>query len=253
MRRTTLATALLSVAVWLTAAAAANAQTVATVTPNQAGKASRLHLVVQGTVPPINAQIPRSLMFYAPPGFRFNPAAAGKRCKPVQAKLDECPKKSQIGSAVMTIHVEKPSGPNDVPIDIKLYLGPKNSLLAVAFFAGVHVVPGSISGSNGITIAFNPLPTPPVIPQVSYRFLGVTLDLGTSRTIRKVKGHKRHRRKHKRKVRKVRIDLVTNPPDCSSGSWAFSTTVGLPDGTTPVFASPVPCTGSSAIAGAGAP
>jgi hypothetical protein len=238
-RPRTSATMLLTAAVWLTAAAAANAQAVATVTPNQTAKASRLHWAVDGTLPPINGQIPTALTMSTPPGFTLNTAAVAKRCKPLQAKLDECPSKSRIGSAVLTIHVEKPSGPRDLPIPVKLNLGPKNSLLAVAFLAGVRVVPGSISGSNGISVTFNPLPSPPPIPQVSYSFIGVTLDLGTSRKItRKVKSRK--------KRKKVRIDLVKNPSDCASGSWAFSTTLGLPDGTTSVFASPVACSGSSA-------
>jgi hypothetical protein len=238
-RAPALATVVLAAAMWLTATAAAHAQAVATVTPNQAAKASRLHWAVDGTLPPINGQIPTALTMSTPPGFTLNTAAAAKRCKPLQAKLDECPSKSRIGSAVLTIHVEKPSGPRDLPIPVKLYLGPKNSLLAVAFLAGVRVVPGSISGSNGISVTFNPLPSPPPIPQVSYSFIGVTLDLGTSRTItRKVKGRK--------KRKKVRIDLVKNPSDCASGSWALSTTLGLPDGTTPVFGFPVACSGSSA-------
>src|SRR5215211_6137002 len=151
-RPRTFATMLLTAAVWLTAAAAADAQAVATVTPDQAAKASRLHWAVDGTLPPINGQIPISLTMSAPPGFTLNTAAAAKRCKPLQAKLDECPSKSHIGSAVLTIHVEKPGGPRDLPIPVKLYLGPKNSLLAVAFLAGVRVVPGSISGSNGISV-----------------------------------------------------------------------------------------------------
>jgi hypothetical protein len=239
----TLTTALFTVTLWLVAAAAAQAQAVSTATPNQAGKASRLHWAIDGAPAPIKGQIPTSLTMSAPPGFTFNPKAAAKRCKPLQAKLDECPRKSRIGSAVMTIHIEKPSGPRDLPIDIKLYLGPKNKLLAVAFLAGVRVVPGSISGSNGITVTFNPLPTPPPFPQVSYTFVGVTLDLGTSRTIRhKVSGRKKGRRKA-RKGRKIRIDLVKNPPECASGSWAFSSAVGLPDGTTPLFASPAACSG----------
>jgi hypothetical protein len=37
---------------------------------------------------------------------------------------------------------------------------------------------------------------------------------------------------------------VGNPQQCALGSWAFSSTVGLPDGTVPVFASPVICSGS---------
>jgi hypothetical protein len=135
----------------------------------------------------------------------------------------------------MTIHVDKPSGPRDLPINIKLYLGRKNKLLAVAFLAGVRVVPGSISRSDGITVTFDPLPTPPAIPQVSYRFLGVSLKLGTHRwVIRRVSGRRR----------RVRIDLVKNPRDCASGAWAFSSTVGLPDGTTLPLASPVTCSGS---------
>ena len=233
-----LATFLVTAAVWLTAAAAAHGQAVATVTPNQAGKGSRLHWAVDGFPPPINGQIPTALTMSAPPGFRLNTAAVAKRCKPLQAKLDECPRRSRIGAAVLTIHVEKPSGPRDLPIPVKLYLGPKNRLLAVAFLAGVRVVPGSISGSNGIGVTFDPLPSPPPIPQVSYSFIGVTLDLGTSRRItRKVKGRKKRKR--------VRINLVKNPSDCASGSWALSSTLGLPDGTRPVFASPVACSGSS--------
>jgi hypothetical protein len=220
--------------VWLVAAAAAHAQLAATATPNQPGKGSRLHWEVDGTVPPVSGQIPTSLVMSAPAPFTLNTAAIAKRCTSLQAQLDECPAASRIGSALMTIHVEKPSGPRDLPIDIKLYLGPRNGLLAVAFLAGVRVVPGSISASNGIAVTFNPLPVPPVIPDVSYRFLRVSVDLGASRTItRKVKGHKRRK--------KVRLDLVRTPSDCASGSWGLSSTLGLPDGTTPTLGASVTC------------
>src|SRR5215216_6082253 len=111
----TLMTVLLTVIVWLVAAAAADAQLVATTTPNQPGKGSRLRWDVDGSLPPISGQIPTSLTVSAPPGFALNTAAVAKRCKPVQAELDECPRKSRIGSALMIIHVEKPSGPNDLP------------------------------------------------------------------------------------------------------------------------------------------
>jgi hypothetical protein len=229
---------LLTTAVWATTAAAARAQAVATVTPNAAGKASRLHWAIDGAPAPINGQIPTSLRMATPAGFTMNTKAVAKRCKAIQAKLDECPRKSRIGSATLTIHVQKPSGPRDLPIRVKLYLGRKKSLLAVAFLAGVRVIPGSITASNGIAVTFDPLPTPPAIPQVSYSFIGVTLDLGTSRTVRKkVKGHD--------KRRKARIHLVKNPQQCASGYWTFASSLGLPDGTTPTFNSPVACTGAS--------
>ena len=233
-RHRPLATVMVAAAVWLSAAAGAHAQAVATATPSESGKGSRLHWAIDGNMAPLNGLIPASLKFSAPRGFTLNPKAVAKRCTSLQAKLDECPRRSRIGSAVMTIHVDKPSGPRDLPINIKLYLGRKNKLLAVAFLAGVRVVPGSISGSNGITVTFDPLPVPPVIPQVSYTFIGVSLDLGRSRTIiRRVNGRRK----------RVRIHLVRNPRECVSGSWAFSSTLGLPDGTKPVLTAPVTCSG----------
>jgi hypothetical protein len=238
----TLATVALAAAIWLTVATAADAQGVATATPNNAGKASRLHWEVDGTAPPISGQIPRSLTMSAPPGFTLNTAAVAKRCKPLQAQLDECPRKSRIGTAELRIHVEKPSGPRDLPVPVTLYLGRKNALMAVAFLAGPRVVPGSISGSNGITVRFDPLPTPPPIPQVSYSFLGVTLDLRAHRTITRKASHKTKGKKARR-GRKIRFDLVKNPPNCASGTWAFSSTLGLPDGTAPAFTTPVACSG----------
>jgi hypothetical protein len=234
-----LGTVLATVAVWLIATAPAEAQAVATATPNQAGKGSRLHWAIDGTLAPISGQIPTGLTVFAPPGFTMNTKAVAKRCKGLQAKLDECPRKSRIGSATMTIHVEKPSGPKDLPIPVNLYLGRKNRLLAVAFLAGVRVIPGAISRADGITVTFDPLPTPPPIAQVSYSFIGVTLDLGTSRTIRHKAKH--HKAKHHKKGRKVRISLVRNPRDCTSGSWAFSATLGLPDGTTARFTPQATC------------
>jgi hypothetical protein len=234
----TLTTVLFTVMVWLVAAAAAHAQAVATATPSQPGKGSRLHWDVDGTLPPITGQIPTSLTMSAPPGFVLNTAAVATRCKRLQAELDECPSKSRIGSALMIIHVEKPSGPRDLPIDIKLYLGTKNGLLAVAFLAGVRVVPGSIRGSNGIALTFNPLPVPPVIPNVSYQFRRVTVALGANRKItRKVKGHKQRKT--------VRIDLVRTPPNCASGAWGLAATLGLPNGTTALLGASVACSAAA--------
>jgi hypothetical protein len=230
--------------VCLGAAAAAAAQTGATVTPNKPNKGARIHWQVDGTVAPINGLIPTSLTMSAPSGFTLNTAAVAKRCTTLQAKLNECPKASKIGTAVLTIHVEKPSGPRDLPINIGLYLGRKNSLLAIAFLAGIRVVPGSISGAHGIAVTFNPLPVPPVIQGVSYSFIGVRLDLGTSLTITKrIKvriGTGKHAKVRIRRVR-TRLDLVRTPSTCTGGTWALGANFGLPDGTTPSFTMPVAC------------
>jgi hypothetical protein len=241
-----LATALFTTIVCLVAAPLAGAELTATVTPNQPGKATRIHWSVDGMASPINGLIPRSLTVSAPRGFVLNTNAAAKRCKPVLAALNECPKTSQIGSATLTIRVLKPSGPRDLPVPVNLFLGPKNSLLAVAFLAGVRVVPGSISGSNGITVTFNPLPTPPVIKQVSYQFIGVTVDLGgvtrkiTHRVrVKSKKGHRRHKKYRTRVVR--RIHLVQTPSNCGASTWGLTASLGLPDGTTANLSFPVVC------------
>jgi hypothetical protein len=234
-----LAAALAVAALGLAATPAAHAQLAATVTPNRAGSAARLHWQLDGTAAPVGGLIPASLVFTTPPGFTLDTRAVAKRCTKLQSKLDECPAKSRLGSGQMIIHVDKPGGPRDLPIPITLYLGKKKALLAVAFLAGVRVVPGSISDAHGIRVTFDPLPVPPVIPQVSYRFVGVSLDLGVTRRVKhRVKRHGRHH--HKRKVKIVRYKLVHTGP-CTAGSWPLSTTVGLPGGTSALLAAPVAC------------
>ncbi|MGZ4195330.1 MAG: hypothetical protein ACXVVQ_07195 [Solirubrobacteraceae bacterium] len=240
---------LLTTIIFLATAGVAEAQLAATVTPARPGKGAHLQWSVDGATAPISGQIPTSLVVSAPPGFTLNTAAAAKRCSRLHAQLNECSSSSKIGSATMVIHVTKPSGPRDLPIPIKLYLGPKNSLLAVAFLAGVRVIPGSISGSKGITITFNPLPTPPVIPTVSYAFVSVTVNLGASRIVSHKVRRTVTRLVHGRKVRKKvvvrrerkRIDLVRTPSACGLNSWALSATIGLPGGVSAPFNAPVAC------------
>jgi hypothetical protein len=118
--------------------------------------------------------------------------------------------------------------------------GPRNSVLAVAFLAGVRVVPGAIHGSKGLTLTFNRLPVSPIIPMVSYQFQRVNVDLGASRKImRKVRSRTRRKTVRVRVVR--RIDLVRTPPDCASGAWQLQASLGLPGGTTAVLGAPVAC------------
>jgi hypothetical protein len=228
------AAGLLTAAISLTAAASAGAQAVTTATPNEPGKGTRLNWDVDGTPPPIAGRVPSSLTLSAPAGFVLNTKAVAKRCRPLQARLDECPAKSRIGSALMIIGVNKPSGPSDLPVDIKLYRGKSNKVLAVTFLAGVRVVPGTLDGGDGIALTFDPLPVPPVIPQVSYQFKRVTVNLGVSRKVtRKVRGSK--------KRRKVRLHLVRTPTECTTGTWATTAQLGFPDATTALLQAPAAC------------
>lgn len=239
-----LTTALLGVAASLAVVAPAHGQAVTTATPNQAGAGTRLHWAVDGTVDPVARRIPSALTMSAPPGFGYDLAAVPVRCKPLDARLDECPAKSRIGSALMTIRVFKPAGPADLPIDIKLYQGQGDQLMAVAFLAGVRVVPGRIDTSNGIQVIFDPLPVPPVIPEVSYEFVGVTVDLGVTRRVavpgEKAKGRKG---KQRRPRRTTRVDLVQTPATCPAGGWATTAMLAFPDGSTTLMDAPAACSG----------
>ena len=227
-------TLVLTAAVTLAAAASAGAQAVVTATPNEPGKGTRLHWDVDAVPPPVAGRVPSSLTMTAPAGFRLDTKAAAKRCKALQARLDECPRKSRIGSALMIIGVTTPQGPRDLPVDSKLYLGRSNKVLAVTFLAGVRVVPGTIEDGDGIALTFDPLPVPPVIPGVSYTFKRVTVDLGVSRKVaRRVRGTSRRR--------KVRIHLVRTPAECAGGSWATTAALGFADGTSAFFDAPAPC------------
>jgi hypothetical protein len=235
---------LLGVGACLATAGSAQAQAVATATPNQPGTGTRLHWAVDGTVAPVASRIPSALTMSAPPGFVLDGAAITARCKPLEAKLDECPANSRIGSALMTIRVFKPKGPDDLPVDIKLFMGPGDKVMAVAFLAGVRVVPGRIGDSDGIDLVFDPLPVPPVIPEVSYEFVGVTVDLGVTRRVTTAPKRKGADGKAKRKKgRTVRVALVRTPTACPTAGWASTATLEFPDGTSAAMQAPIACSG----------
>jgi hypothetical protein len=175
------------------------------------------------------------------PGFTLDRRAIAKRCKQVQATLNECPKGSKIGTALMTILVTRPNGTvNPLGIDITLYQASKTAVFAVVFLVGNRVVPGRLeSTADGIALTFDPLPTPPAIPQVSYAFKDVSASLGVTRKVTrrvKVPG-----RKH-RKRRTVRYSLVRTPADCGASSWAAAETLGFPDATSALLPAPIACT-----------
>ena len=135
--------AIATAAAWLIAAAPAGAQAVGTATPGVSGdKPTTVRWAVDGTVPPIAGRIPTALVMTAP-GFRLDRRAVAKRCRKDQATLDECPKGSKLGTALMTILVTRPDGTiNPLGIEITLHQGPKTEVYAVAFLVGNRVVPG---------------------------------------------------------------------------------------------------------------
>jgi hypothetical protein len=221
----------------LVTAASASADSTASATPAVAGgKATTVDWTVDGLAPPVSGRIPRSLEVAAP-GFMLDRRAVAKRCRELKAKLDECPRKSKIGTGTLTIVVHRPDRVNEVTFDIALYHGKGTSVLAVTDFIGIRVVPGRLTKSGGVRVAFDPLPTPPEIPgiEISYQFKGASVRLGAERKVVKRLGHRRKRRT-------FRYSLVRTPKKCDTGSWAATATLGFPDDTTLPLPTPIACT-----------
>jgi hypothetical protein len=229
---------LAAVAALLVTASPAAAQAIATATPSVAGgKATKLHWQVDGMAAPVSGRVPSSLVLTAP-GFKLDRHAVAKRCGTESAKLNECPKASTLGTGSLSLLVQRPIGPNNLTFTITFFRGSGSKVLAVTDFIGIRVIPGVLDAtSDGITLTFDPLPTPPPIPGVSYQFTGVTADLGAKlKVVKKV-------RKHHKKVKKTfRYSLVATPKTCSAGSWAATATLAFPDMTTAPLAAPIACT-----------
>jgi hypothetical protein len=225
---------LLAAAAWLVLAAAAGAQVISTAKPAKPGKATRLSFEADATAPPMAGRIPKGLTFTAPAGYRVDFRAVTKRCTQLQAKLDECPAKSKIGKGTLVVEVTQPGQVRNVNVPLSFYLKSKRAVIAVAFLAGTRVVPGRISASRGMVLEFNPLPDPPVFPQVSYRLLSVSVEIGAKRRV--------VTRTARKKRRRVVRSFLRNPAKCS-GSWASSMTFTYSDGTNDVLPAPTACAG----------
>jgi hypothetical protein len=224
----------------LGAAAPAGAQGTSSATPAVAGKASKLHFEVDGLAPPIAGRLPTALQLSTPSGFRLNVKALSKRCSEESGKLNECPAGSMMGKGSLLLGVTTPDGARDVTVPLTVYLHKPTKLLAVAFVFGWRVVPGTLSGSDGIVVGFDPLPAAPPFPGVSYTLKRITFNLGAKRVI-KTRRVRRVNGKRRVTVTKRRVDLITNPPKCQ-GSWASSITLRFADGSEVPLASPTPCT-----------
>jgi hypothetical protein len=228
----------LALAGCLVTTASASADATGSATPAVAGgKATTVAWAVDGLAPPVSGRIPHSLVVTAP-GFKLDRRAVAKRCRELQAKLNECPKKSKIGTGTLTIIVHRPDRVNEVTFDIVLYHGKDTKVLAVTDFIGIRVVPGRLTTSGGVRLTFDPLPTPPEIPgvEISYEFKGVSARLGARRKVVKRVGPRRQRRT-------FRYSLVRTPKTCDGGNWAATATLGFPDGTSLPLPTPMACTG----------
>jgi hypothetical protein len=222
-------------------AGTATAQVTITATPQRADKASRVQFVINGAEPPISARIPSALGLSLPSGFNLDPAVAPKRCGTLSAKLNECPAASQIGTGSLTITVFYAGhAPRNVTFHLRIFMRTSTSVIGVTFLSGWRVVPATLSNHNGVGLDFAPLPTPPVFAQVSYAFDQITIDLGTTHRIvkvRKVKVHGHVVRKHKTVVH----SLLHNPTSCATGSWPASASLAFPDGTSLNLPAPIAC------------
>lgn len=220
----------------LATAATASAVATGSATPAVAGgKATTLAWDVDGLAPPVSGRIPRSLLVTAP-GFELDRRAVAKRCSALQAKLNECPKRSKIGTGTLAIVVHRPDRVNEVTFDIVLYQGKNAKVLAVTDFIGIRVVPGRLTETGGVRLSFDPLPTPPDIPgiEITYEFKGVSVRLGARRKVVKRVGPQRRRRT-------FRYSLVRTPATCKAGSWAATAKLGFPDGTSTPLPTPMAC------------
>jgi hypothetical protein len=238
--RTRLCAALpLALAGCLVTAATASADATGSARPAVAGgKATAVTWAVDGLAPPVSARIPRSLVVSAP-GFKLDRRAVAKRCGEEQAKLNECPQKSRIGTGTLGIIVHRPDRVNEVEFEIVLYHGTGTKVLAVTDFIGIRVIPGRLTNAGGVRLTFDPLPEPPVIPgiQITYQFKGVSAHLEARRKVVKRVGPRRTRRT-------FRYSLIRTPKKCAGGSWAAAATLGFPDGTSQPLPAPIACTRS---------
>jgi hypothetical protein len=229
----------------LAVAAPAGAQALATATPATTGGAAKLHFTVDGLQDPVSRRIPSALTFAAPAGFTFDAHAVTKRCSKDQAVLNECPKASAIGSGSLVIGVTLPDGSTrDANFALRAYLSRGTRMWMLAEVTGWRVVPGTlVASANGLSFVFDPLPTPPPFPNVSYEFKSITLDVGKSTTVKKVVHLKRPpgSKQPRTRTTKTRYDLIHAPAECATGSWAAEMDMTFPDGSALALPAPMPC------------
>ena len=236
MRRTIL----LAAAAWLSLAGTAGAQATSTATPNAPGKGASLTFDVDATLPPVAGKVPKALSFTAP-GFRFDPKAVARRCKPLQSTLDECPAKSRIGGGTLAIQVNALGQLRVTEIPIDFYLRNSRAVYAITKISVTRATPGTISNTgDAVSFAFTDLPDPPAFPNVTYALQRVTIQLGVSRKVTTVVRKKKKGRKAKKRT--TTHALLRTPTACDvTGAWASTVGFGYADGTTEAVPTPMGC------------
>jgi hypothetical protein len=227
---------LLTIAAFLGIAAPAAAQATSAATPDGAGRASKLQFDLDGAG--IGGRLPSALQLTAP-GFRVDLRAVAKRCSEQSAKLNECPRRSRIGTGLLLIGVTTAGQTRDARIDVKVYLQSRTKILAVAYVFGWQVIPATLNTAGGLDVRLDPLPTGAAFPNVTYALEHVSFDFTAKRVIK----HRKVRRVGGRRrvtIKKRRVQLVHNPSTCDA-SWPSSLTVTFQDGTVTPLAAPTPC------------
>ncbi|MEA2474365.1 MAG: hypothetical protein QOE06_2280 [Thermoleophilaceae bacterium] len=239
MRRPLTASALAIAALLAAPAAAQVPGEPITVNPAAAGKASHLIIDIRTSDDPkAGGRAPESAILAAANGFKFDPHARTETCSADQAKANNCPGNSKIGSGTADATVSNGVVSQPVTADIEMFLTPP---LKAGDVAGVvlHIKERSTgaqgntsgrivktSGTFGIEVRFEDLAAANAAAPQGYtvRIDRIQADVGASHTekVTKYKTVKTKSGKKKKVPYKVKVvhDLIRNPKTCA-GSWPY--------------------------------
>lgn len=236
----------------LSPAATAVAAPGATLTPNKAGKASRLHVELDAAAADFGGRFPDAVVADIQKGFKLDPKAVATTCSDAAANSVSCPAAARIasGSAVIsagafgtyTAKVEgflaqtKQAG--DLAGVILQITEPQTQIKKSV--RGRVVVGG---GEFGYQIRFEQLTAalPPLPPGVTLQLQSLAFDVGANRTVKK-KVKKKVNGKRRTVTVKKKYSLITNPKTCTAAGWKARVTARFTDGSQVVRDYTVTCT-----------
>jgi hypothetical protein len=181
--------------------------------------------------------LPSTIGLRFPAGLKWDTKAAADTCKPDEARADNCPERSKIGTggvdvtfagaayhAALAFYLAPPPSTGDIA-GIVLHFREASS--------GFHdagtgrLVRVTDDPAYGTELRFDRLPIPQV-PGLVVTINRWTTDLGADRDVVVIR-RKRVRRKGRRRVIRIRRvvhhSLITNPPTCS-GPWPVRIQIG---------------------------